>query len=173
MIETERLMLRHLKSSDNEAFNVLFSDAEVMKSSFNGTKTPEEVKGWLVNQIENNIHSKGIELLAVKFKSTSAVIGYCGLTQFPNIDGAREIEIGYRLIRKYWGHGYATEAATAVRDYAFKELKITRLVALIEPINQRSIAVASKIGMSYEKDVMLEGYDHPDYLYSMSSETYA
>ena len=62
-----------------------------------------------------------------------------------------------------WGYGYATEAARAVRDYAFSELNLNRLVALIEPVNQRSIRVAEKLGMRYEKDVMLEGYDYPDY----------
>ena len=52
MIETERLKLRPLKNSDNEASSVLFSDSEVMQSSLNGTKTPEEVECWLANQIE-------------------------------------------------------------------------------------------------------------------------
>ena len=174
MIETQRLKLRPLKHSDSDAFNVLFSDTEVMRSSIYGTKTQEEVKEWLANQIDSKHHSTGIELLAVTCKSTQVIIGYCGLAQFRNIGeaDAKILEIGYRLIRKYWGYGYATEAATAVRDYAFNELSITRLVALIEPINERSIGVAKRIGMSYEKDIMLDGYDHPDHLYTMSNNAY-
>ena len=173
MIETLRLELRPLEASDHKALNVLFSDQQVMKSSINGIMSSEEVMVWITAQIKEHKNNNGISILAVNNKSIAQVIGYCGLSLFPNIDGATEIEIGYRLIREYWGFGYATEAATAVRDYAFIELKLTRLVALIEPINQRSIGVAKKIGMSYEKDVMLEGYDHPDHLYSMSNETYA
>jgi len=76
-------------------------------------------------------------------KSTSEFIGYCGLTLFPDIDGTAEIEIGYRLIRKFWGYGFATEATSAVRDYAFSELKLTRLVALIEPSNTMIILIIS------------------------------
>ena len=173
MIDTGRLELRPLVFADHKALNVLFSDEQVMKSSINGIMSSEEVMVWITAQIEEHKNNNGISILAVNNKSIAQVIGYCGLSLFPNIDGATEIEIGYRLIREYWGFGYATEAATAVRDYAFIELKLTRLVALIEPINQRSIGVAKKIGMSYEKDVMLEGYDHPDHLYSMSNETYA
>ena len=119
-----------------------------MKSSLNGTKSAEEVKFWVAQKVEENRSNKGVSILVVNLKSTGSIIGYCGLTLYPDIDGSKEIEIGYRLIRKHWGHGYATEAASAVRDYAFGELKLTRLVALIEPINQRSISVAKKIGMS-------------------------
>jgi len=167
MIETERLKLRKLEASDLASFVVLFGDAEVMKSSDHGTLTPAEVTVWLKRQIEARTSSDGIDLLAVVGKQSSSVLGYCGLTLFPNLDGEREIEIGYRLIREYWHLGYATEAAIAVRDYAFSELKLERLVALIEPVNNRSIRVAEKIGMTYEKEVLVEGYDHPDYLYSI------
>lgn len=167
MIKTEQLILRPLRNSDLEALCALFLDPEVMRYSINGTKTPEDVKVWLQAQIEESESGHGIELLAVNNKSAAKVIGYCGLTLFTNIDGDTEIEIGYRLTRMYWGNGYATEAAGAVRDYAFTKLQINRLVALIEPSNTRSIAVAQKIGMSYEKEVLLPEYDHPDHLYSM------
>ena len=170
MIETKRLELRPFVASDHEALSALFSDEEVMKSSINGTKSSEESEVWLTDQISAIENNNGITIFAVSSKSS--VPGYCGLTLPPNIDGSTEIEIGYRLIREYWGNGYATEAGGAVRDYAFINLKLARLVALIEPINQRSIGVAKKIGMSYEKDVMLEGYDHPDHLYSMNNESY-
>ncbi|MEM7278873.1 MAG: GNAT family N-acetyltransferase [Pseudomonadota bacterium] len=170
MIETDRLVLRPLKMSDEESFCELFADPQVMKSSIGGTKTPEEVKEWLLDQIERSKSGRGIELLAVKLKSTAAIIGYCGLNEPLNIKGVAEVEIGYRLNRLYWGNGYATEAAIAVREYAFEKLKLNRLVALIEPINTRSVAVARKIGMSYETDVMLPEYDHPDYLYSMTRD---
>jgi RimJ/RimL family protein N-acetyltransferase len=93
------------------------------------------------------------------------VIGYCGLFAFPDINGRPEIEIGYRLERAAWGNGYATEAACAVRDYAFAILQIPRLIALIDPANVASIRVAEKIGMRYEQEVLLPGYTHPDHVY--------
>ncbi len=167
MIETERLQLRSLRTTDFEALYALFSDPEVMKFSIGGTKTPDEVRTWLLEEIRNSKNGSGIGILAVKLRSSATVIGYCGLTRFSSLDGVKEIEIGYRLVRQYWGYGYATEAASAVRDFAFTTLQLDRLIALIELINVRSIAVAQKIGMSYEKEVLLIDYDHPDHLYSM------
>lgn len=169
MIETRRLEIRQLKFADHIALNELFSDPEVMNFSMSGTKTSDEVKVWLATVIEDRKTSKGINLFAVVNKQKSTLVGYCGLTEFPDIDGVAEVEVGYRLIRKYWGQGFATEAAIAVRDYAFVDLGLGRLVALIDPTNKRSICVAEKIGMSYEKEVMLEAYDYPDHLYSIKN----
>ena len=170
MLETRRLKLRPLMISDHESLNTLLGDSKVMEFS-DGPLDSEQVYAWLRSQIERYEKDNRISLSAVVNKSTSEFIGFCGLTLFPDIDGAAEIEIGFRLVRKFWGHGYATEAASAVREYAFSELKLTRLVALIEPSNRRSIRVAEKIGMTYEKEAMLEHYDHPDHLYSMHQLT--
>jgi RimJ/RimL family protein N-acetyltransferase len=88
----------------------------------------------------------------------------------PDVAGRQEVEIGYRLARSAWRQGYATEAARAVRDYAFFTLGIRRLIALIDPENLASVRVAEKIGMRYEKEVMLEGYEHPDHVYVVRRE---
>jgi RimJ/RimL family protein N-acetyltransferase len=81
--------------------------------------------------------------------------------------GQPETEIGYRLARPYWGRGYATESARAVRDYALNTLRLPRLIAMIDPQNVASIRVVEKLGMHYEKDVMFEGYTHPDRVYAI------
>ena len=93
------------------------------------------------------------------------MIGYCGLTKFPDIDGQPETAIGFRPIRVFWNRGYGTESATAVRDYAFGKLLLSRLIALVDPGNAASIHIIEKIGMTYEKEIMMPGYDHPDRLY--------
>lgn len=166
-IETKRLRLRPLQISDHKSLDALLGDREVMEFSDDGPLDTDKVGIWLRTQIEEYKTDSGIKILAVENKSTSVFIGYCGLTLFSDVDGSAEIEIGYRLIRKFWGYGYATEAASAIRDYGFSELKLDRLVAFIEPVNRRSIRVAEKLGMTYEKEVMLEGYDYPDHLYSI------
>jgi ribosomal-protein-alanine N-acetyltransferase len=89
------------------------------------------------------------------------------LMQLPDLDGRMEIEVGFRLVRSCWGKGYATEAAGAVRDYAFDMLTVSRLISLVDPQNIASIRVVEKLGMCYEKDVMLLSYDHPDHLYAV------
>jgi RimJ/RimL family protein N-acetyltransferase len=68
-------------------------------------------------------------------------------------------------VRSAWGRGYATEAARAVRDFAFGDLGMQRLIAIIDPSNIASIRVAEKIGMHHDAEVMLEGYTHPDHVY--------
>ena len=95
------------------------------------------------------------------------MIGYCGLTEFPGTDGRPEIVIGFRFALGSWRRGYATESAVAVRDYAFRTLRIPRLIAIIDPGNTASIRVVEKLGVTYEKDVMLPGYDYPDRMYAM------
>ena len=146
----------------------IFCDPEVMRFS-DGVKTKEWVQTWLKTCVEW-YQTWGFGPYAVVEQAGQNVIGYCGLFFFPDLDGQAEIEIGYRLIRSTWGQGYATEAARAVRDYAFTALGIKRLIAMIDPANVASLRVAEKIGMRYEKDILLEGYSHPDYVYVITSE---
>ena len=91
---------------------------------------------------------------------------------FSDVNGQPEVEIGYRLTRTMWGNGYGTEAACVVRDYAFESLALKRLIAMIDPDNFSSIRVAEKLGMHYEREIMLEGYTHPDHVYVMTLDDF-
>ena len=165
VVETERLVLRYFRISDCEAMNSIFGDAKVMRFG-RGTKTPQEVLAWLHDQEEQYRQNSQIVPSSVVEKSGSEKpIGYCGLSYFPDVNGQPELEIGYRLALPYWKYGYATEAASAVRDYAFNTLGLTRIISLIDPHNVASIRVAEKLGMHHETDLMLEGYTHPDRVY--------
>lgn len=162
-LTTERLFLRYFQLEDAEPMYRIFCDAEVMRFS-DGVKTEKWVQEWLQACLER-YQSWGYGPYAIVEREQKEVIGYCGLFLFPDVDGQAEVEIGYRLARATWGQGYATEAASAVRDYALDTLGLKRLIALIDPSNAASLRVAEKIGMQYEKEVMLEGYDHPDHVY--------
>jgi RimJ/RimL family protein N-acetyltransferase len=152
--ETERLILRHFDLNDSEALDRVYGDPEVMLYS-RGVRTPEWVRERLRQCLEDyRVH--GFGLWAVVAKTTLEVLGYCGLGHFPDASTRSDIEIGYRLMRPHWGHGYATEAARAVRDYGFDTLNLPRLIAVIDPRNIASIRVAEKIGLCYERDV--EGF---------------
>ena len=146
----------------------IFGDAEVMRFS-DGIQTREWVQNWLRTCLERYYQTWGFGPYAVVEQRSRNVIGYCGLFYFPNLDGQPEIEIGYRLARSAWGQGYATEAALSIRDFAFTTLGIKRLIAMIDPSNIASIRVAEKIGMKYEKEVLLAGYTHPDHIYVVTS----
>lgn len=167
MLTTERLFLRHFHLLDGEAMMRVFGDADVMRFG-EGVQTRKWVEVWLQTALERYYKTWGFGPYAVVEKQTAEVIGYCGLFFFPDIDGQPEVEIGYRLARSAWGKAYATEAAAAVRDYAFTRLGMRRLIAMIDPGNTASIRVAEKIGMRYEKDVMFPGYTHPDRMYAIS-----
>jgi ribosomal-protein-alanine N-acetyltransferase len=73
------------------------------------------------------------------------------------IDGRREVELVYVLRKVFWGKGYATEAAIALKDYAFQKLALKRLVSLIDPENSASQRVATKVGMHYVRDTVRPG----------------
>lgn len=167
IVETKRLILRHFHVFDGEAMDRVFGDAEVMRFG-PGVQTQPRVREWLRGCLEN-YQNMGFGAWAVVEKSKRDVIGYCGLFYFPDIAGQPEIEIGYRLARPFWGHGYATEAVMAVRDYGFNILCLPRLIAMIDPQNVASIRVAGKAGMCYEREVMLEGYTHHDHVYSIAN----
>ncbi len=169
IVETERLIVRLFRLSDAEAMNCIFGDAEVMRFG-EGIQTAEWVQDWLGWCLKNYRQKQEIGPWAVVEKSSKAVIGYCGLFYFPDVCGQPETEIGYRLARSSWGCGYATEAASAVLNYAFKTLHLSRLIAIIDPANIRSIRVAEKLGMHYEKDVMFKGYTHPDSIYAIERD---
>jgi hypothetical protein len=163
--ESERLLIRHFHPFDADALDRVFGDAEVMRYGF-GAQTPDWVRAWLRDCLQN-YQQIGFGVWAVVEKQQREVIGYCGLTALAEVDGQPEIEIGYRFARAHWERGFATEAARAVRDYAFDVLCLPRLVALIDPQNAASIRVAEKLGMQHEKEVLLEGYSYPDRLYAL------
>lgn len=166
--ETDRLLLRHFHMLDVDAMQSVFGDAEVMHYG-PGVQTILWIREWLHSCRSDYYRKLGFGPYAVVEKSSGRVFGYCGLFYFPDISGQPEIEIGYRLAREFWGKGYATEAALAVRDYGFHALSLTRLIALIDPENAASRRVAEKIGMMYEKEVMLPDYTHPDHLYAITA----
>ena len=169
ILETDRLLLREFEITDLDSMAELFADVEVMKFS-SGTKSREESQAWLERCL-NNYSEFGFGLWAVVKKDGLEVIGYCGLSCFPDICGQKETEVGYRLMRSEWGCGFATEAAIAVRDYGFMKEGLSRLIALVDPNNVTSIRVAQKMGMRFEKEALLEGYDHPDHVYFIEKQT--
>ncbi len=165
--ESERLIIRHFYINDLEAMDSVLGDTEVMRFS-NGVLTQDGIRNWL-NDCFISYKIYGYGPWALVEKNIQRTIGYCGIFHFPDIDGKPENEIGFRLAKQYWGMGYATEAALSVRNYSFKNLGITRLIAIVDPNNKASIRVSKKMGMHYEKDIMLNGYTHPDHIYAVSS----
>jgi RimJ/RimL family protein N-acetyltransferase len=109
----------------------------------------------------------GYGLFSVLLKSRDLVIGDCGLEQIEAADG-HAAELGYDFRSDYWHQGYATEAASAIRDYAFQQVQLPRLISLIRQNNRASQRVAEKIGMRRVKQLVRD--DTSYWLYELTHE---
>lgn len=155
-IQTNRLGIRSLQEDDFQALTSILGNPIVMRFSAKGLPfTDQEIIEFLKQRFAE-YQRFGFSSWAVELKNDGTFIGIAGIRHML-VDNIDEIEIGFRLAPIYWEHGYATEAAMAIRDYAYNTLGIQRLIALVEPNNDRSIRVIEKLGMSYEKDTIYMG----------------
>ena len=165
-LETDRLVLRAPVPEDAETLAPMYADPEVMRYVGDGrTLTRAETERSVRRMIER-WDADGFGLFTTVRKEDGAVIGRVGLlvwnsdtweptTRAEGAEVPTEVEVGYTLGRDFWGCGYATEAAGAVRDYALGGLGAERLIALIIHGNTASENVARKLGLAYERDIML------------------
>jgi ribosomal-protein-alanine N-acetyltransferase len=164
-LQTARLILRCFGEEDVDVMAQLFANPDFMRFSlgvFNERKQTvafiEKVIGW--------DHAGIPSQFAVVPRGEEAVIGYCGFLHHPEVPG--EVEIGYRLHPDYWNRGLITEAARAVCDHAFVDLRLPRAISLIHPENIPSRRVAEKNGMKVEKEIMFRGF--PTLVYAITRE---
>ena len=155
-IETERLILRE---SDLDGMFELDSDPEVHRYLGNKpVKTKEESQRIIASALKQ-YKERGIGRWAVIEKSSGEFVGWSGLklnTEY-NMNGfTRYYDVGYRLIKRYWGKGFATESGKAAVNYAFNVLKLPELYATTEIGNQASHNALLKIGLHYVEDFYFE-----------------
>lgn len=145
-LETERLILRQWTESDRVAFALLNADDRVM-ASLPAVLNKSESDA-LADRIEALIARRGWGLWALELKQNPQFIGFVGLHE-PTYDLPFTpcVEIGWRLAREHWGKGYATEAANAALDYAFKVLALNEVYSFTSVINKKSRAVMQRLNM--------------------------
>ncbi|HOP06289.1 MAG TPA: GNAT family N-acetyltransferase [candidate division Zixibacteria bacterium] len=164
VLKTGPLELREMTPDDFEELHVVFSDPIAMRY-YPRPFTREMTTGWIEWNLRN-YEQYGFGLWAVMHTEDERLIGDCGLT-IQLVDGVEELEIGYHILRSYWGQGLATRCATACRDYAFDELKRERVISWMNPANTASRRVAEKIGMHLEKETV-DSHGKPAVVYSMT-----
>lgn len=142
-LETKRLILRPMLATDLDDLLLIFTDSKVMASFGGELFTRTQMERWLQRNLTHQ-DEFGYGLFSVLLKENKKLIGDCGLEQMEDQGAA---ELGYDFRSDFWNQGYATEAALAVRDYAFDVLQLPQLISLIRVGNLASKRVAEKVGM--------------------------
>lgn len=160
-IETDRLILREIVANDAEGMFALDADADVHRYLGNNPiKTQEEARKN-IDFIRQQYIDNGIGRWAVVEKDSDKFIGWAGL-KFVTEETNRHInfyDIGYRFIKKYWGKGYATEAAKATLTYGFEKLSLPTIFAMADVNNTGSNRILTKIGLKYVEQCFHQGID--------------
>lgn len=156
-LTTPRLLLRQWRADDLAPFGALNADPEVMRY-FPAPLTRAQSDAF-VAYARSTIAQRGWGLWAVEVRGVAPFIGFVGLNQ-PRFDAhfMPAIEVGWRLDRPYWGNGYATEGAAASLTFAFEELGCDEIVSFTSTINERSIRVMRRLGMTHDP---ADDFDNP------------
>jgi RimJ/RimL family protein N-acetyltransferase len=146
---TERLVLRRWQESDLEPWAAMNADPQVREHL--GELLTREQSDSSVARFQAEFDARGFGWFAVEVRQTGEFIGFAGLDEVDEEMPVRDeggVEIGWRLARASWGHGYATEAARAVLTFGFDTLGLTEILALTTAGNVRSQAVMRRLGMT-------------------------
>lgn len=155
ILETPRLKLRYFTIRDKEALVPILSDPEVMRYSIIGVHDRQQIRQFIEQRLLSYLEC-GFGLYAIVYKPNLELIGYCGFF-IQAIEQQKEVEVGYRLAKQYWGRGLGTEAAQAILKYGRERFNFQRFICLIDPENVRSVNVAKKLGMKREKQLIYHG----------------
>lgn len=166
ILETDRILLRHLLKQDLADLYRIYCNPEVIRFIPDAPKNYAETVEELEWHQQGDRRNPKLGLWAAIYKPSGQFIGRCGLLPW-ELEGRQEVEVAYLLDQPFWGQGLATEAAGAIARYGYEYLGFSRLVSLIDPLNLASQRVAEKIGMHFEKAMQDEL--GPFWLYSTES----
>jgi len=153
VVETPRLVLRRLEESDAEFVLTLVNDPAWLEFiGDKGVRTLDDARAYLRNGPMAMYAQHGHGLYRVEAKASGEAIGMCGLIKR---DTLTDVDLGYAFLPQARGGGYAYEAASATMTYARETLNLQRIVAIVSPGNERSIALLEKLGFRFEKSLRL------------------
>ncbi len=153
-VRTDRLLLRRWREEDKAPFAALNADPQVMR--YFPAPLDRAASDGFVARIEGRFAQQGLGLWALEVVATGSFIGFTGLNPMPEgVPGSGGMEVGWRLARHAWHHGYATEAARAAVQVAF-EAGLPEVWSMTAVLNEPSQAVMRRVGMSEHAR-----FDHP------------
>jgi RimJ/RimL family protein N-acetyltransferase len=156
-ITTERLIMRGWREADLAPWAAMNADPEVRRY-VGPLLTFEQAAAWVLNY-QDDLDRYGFGFWAVEIRASGEFIGFTGLNTVDKEMPFSGVELGWRLARPAWGHGYATEAGLAALRYGFGTMGLPEVVAVTMARNVRSQAVMRRIGMTTDP---AEDFDDPD-----------
>jgi RimJ/RimL family protein N-acetyltransferase len=153
VLETDRLIVRWLTPEDAEFILRLVNEPSWVRFIGNkGVRTIEDARAYILRGPVEMYARLGFGLYLVELKAEGVSIGMCGLIKR---DALEDVDIGFAFLPKYWGKGYAYEAASAVMAYGANVLGLKRIVAITSVDNDSSIRLLEKLGLRFERMVKL------------------
>ena len=152
MLETDRLLLEKF-SVDDAAFMLalLNTPSWIEFIGDRNVRTLDEARQYIMNGAMKSYEQVGFGPYLVKLKAGDIPIGLCGLFKRDTLD---DIDIGFAFLPEHAGKGYGYESASAVMTYATATLGLTRFTGITTAINQNSIRLLEKLGLSFERKIM-------------------
>lgn len=155
LAETERLIIRHWTLDDIPDYHQVVADPEVTKYLYDGQPHDYELAKTYVEKHMALAKEYGWSRFVVVNKTTNEFMGFCGYFPFQGTS-LDEVDFGWRYAKKFWNQGYGTEAAKAVLQLGVEQFKFPRIVSTSFPENRGSIRIMQKIGMHFEKDIVMQ-----------------
>jgi RimJ/RimL family protein N-acetyltransferase len=149
VLETERLILRHFNLDDAPFVLTLLNEPSFLQ--YIGDKkvrTLDDARQYIINGPRASYERHGFGLYRVELAGSNTPIGMCGLLKR---DELPDPDIGFAFLPDYWNKGFAFEAATAVLTHAREQLKLHRVLAIVNPDNDASIKLLEKLGLRFER----------------------
>ena len=164
ILETARLSLRHVDEDDAAFVLELVNDPDWIR--FIGDRNIRDLdaaRRYIAEAVLAMYRESGFGLYLGELKATATPIGLCGLVRREGLDDA---DIGFALLSRFRGHGYALEAARAVMRHALETLGLPRVVAITSPDNRASRRILEALGLSFERMISLRPDEPEIMLYS-------
>jgi RimJ/RimL family protein N-acetyltransferase len=166
LFQSERLLFREFNQDDAKGMFELNLAPEVQKFTGDAPfQSVDEARSFINSY--SHYQDYGFGRWTILLKETNEFVGWCGLKCIPEFD---DIDLGYRILKKFWGKGIATEASLECLKYGFLQLHLNKIVGRAHAQNLASIKVLAKSGMDFEKAME---YDiGPTLQYTISKEKF-
>lgn len=151
ILETTRLVLRPLTTDDADFMLELMNEPAFIRNvADRGIRQRADAVAYIEEKILPSYANFNFGFYGVDLKESSAPIGICGLVKRETLE---DVDVGFSILERYWGNGYAFEAAAAMMEYGRTVLGINRIVGITAPHNRASIRLLEKLGLKFQREI--------------------